>query len=72
MNFILAATTQPKEINMSAGFWFWLILVLSVLFGYLGYYGPADHQGKAKFGVGLIVLVLIALLGYRVFGSPIQ
>jgi peptidoglycan/LPS O-acetylase OafA/YrhL len=57
---------------MSAGVWFWLILVISVIFGGFGWFGPAERRAWGWAGFGLVALILIALLGYRVFGPPVQ
>jgi hypothetical protein len=57
---------------MNAGTWYWLILVLSVIFGGVGFFGPPAWRGRGSVGFGLIVLILLALIGYRVFGSPVQ
>jgi hypothetical protein len=52
---------------MSSGIWFWIIYVISILFGgYLGW--PFDR----KSGIWIILFVLVGLLGYRVFGAPVQ
>lgn len=57
---------------MNAGTWFWLILVLSVIFGGFGFAGPEPFRNRAWQGAGLVILILVALLGYRVFGGPVQ
>jgi hypothetical protein len=57
---------------MSKGVWFWVIWVLAVLayfgvfaFGWGGpIYGPV--------GQGVILFVLVGLVGWQVFGPPIQ
>lgn len=50
------------------GAWFWVILVLAVLFG--GWAGVTDSPG-ARRGLSLVLIVLLALLGWSVFGSPL-
>ncbi len=57
---------------MSAGVWYWLILVLSIIFGGLGYYGPEPYRRGIVGGFGLVLVILLGLLGYHVFGSPVQ
>ncbi len=57
---------------MSTAVWFWLILVLSVVFGGLGYFGPEPYRRSIFGGFGVVVLILLSLLGLRVFGSPVQ
>ncbi len=53
---------------MSAGIWFWIIYVISVVFG--GYWGWArtpDH-----WPMYLVFYILTGLLGWGVFGPPIR
>ncbi len=57
---------------MSLNIWYWLILVLSIVFGGLGWYGPEPYRRNVVGGFGLILLILLVLLGLRVFGSPVQ
>jgi hypothetical protein len=52
---------------IALGIWFWLILVLGVIFGGLGYWQPNTW---GRFG-WLPALLLIAILGWKVFGGPI-
>lgn len=52
---------------MSAGIWFWILYVISLL---LGCWVEWPFQRRA--GVILVIFVLLALLGYRVFGGPVQ
>jgi hypothetical protein len=52
---------------MSAGMWFWIVLVVSCLLG--GFFlWPFERRS----GVWLVVVVLFALLGYHVFGPPVR
>lgn len=57
---------------MSAGIWFWLLYVLSLVFGIWGLnpWRPAPAWGP--FGGILIIFILIGLLGLHVFGSPVR
>ncbi len=55
---------------MSAGIWFWIIYVLCVLFGLWSDW-PADRNMR-PLGGRLVVFILLGLLGWRVFGPPIQ
>ena len=52
---------------MSAGVWFWLLLVLSVLFG-----AWVEWPYTRRSSTFLVLVILLALLGYRVFGGPVQ
>lgn len=53
---------------MSAGIWFWIIFVLFLLLGFFGIY----WWGWPLWSGGLIVVILLGLLGWKVFGPPIQ
>ncbi len=57
---------------MPAGLWFWLIYVFCVLFGLWGAnpWRPAGPVGQ--FGSLLVVFILLGLLGFHDFGSPIR
>ena len=52
---------------MGANIWFWIIFVVSFLFGGWCYYPISKNSGGF-----LVVMILLALLGYRVFGGPVQ
>jgi len=59
---------------MSAGNWFWIIFVVSVLINGVGYW-PGDNgpwAGRARFGGMLSVFILFFILGYKVFGDLIK
>jgi len=59
---------------MGAGMWFWIIYILCLIFGlFLSW--PANASDKSAwrpFGSNLIVLILLGLLGWGVFGPPIK
>jgi hypothetical protein len=57
---------------MAAGAWFWIIFVICVIFGLWGSnpWRPATAWGV--FGSAIVVFVLLGLLGYHVFGSPLR
>ena len=59
-----------KETDMTAGSWFWAVLVLSVIFGF----APCDGPNARYWGYGrnLVWIALFALLGYAVFSGPIK
>jgi hypothetical protein len=50
---------------------FWLLMVLWLVFG-LGWGWPRDAAARYVFGSWLLVWVIIALLGWRVFGFVVQ
>jgi hypothetical protein len=55
---------------MSPSIWFWVIFVLWALFSaYLGY---QDRANRTVHGASLVLLILLALLGWQVFGSPVK
>lgn len=56
---------------MTIGFLYWLVLLLTLLFGLsLGW--PRDPANRYLFGSSLLVWVLFLLLGLGVFGFPIR
>ena len=58
---------------MSAGVWFWLLWVLTLIFGSWGM-NPWRPSGApwAPFGSWVVLFILIGLLGLHVFGSPVR
>ena len=50
---------------------FWVLLVVLMLFGGVGIADPSPRPwvGKAS---GVVLLVLLAILGYFVFGNPVH
>jgi hypothetical protein len=56
---------------MSIGFIFWLLMILWILFG-AGVAWPRDAANRYTFGSWLLLWILLALLGWKVFGFPIQ
>jgi ABC-type transport system involved in cytochrome c biogenesis permease component len=55
---------------MTASFWFWIFFVLTiVLRGFA--YGPEQRTFR-YIGPDLLWYILIFLLGYHVFGSPMK
>ena len=60
---------------MPISFLFWLIYVLAVIFGAFGVYrfgGPDPNSRYMLAGNSLLVMVLLFLLGWKVFGFVIQ
>lgn len=56
---------------MPAGIWFWIVYVILILFcGVL--YWPFPEPMRRHAGVSFVILVLIGLLGWGIFGPPIR
>lgn len=57
---------------MDAGIWFWLIYVLTAL-GFIGSTRTGESwRGVWVAGGSIVIFVLLGLLGWGVFGSPIK
>lgn len=60
---------------MAAGIWFWIIYVICVLAGVF-FSWPIDNTPGQKiwrpFGVNIVIFILLGILGWKVFGPPIQ
>lgn len=52
---------------MTAGIWFWILYVVSLVFTGWWWWPPGADRAP-----WLIVYVLIGLLGWGVFGAPIR
>lgn len=59
---------------MTIGFLFWLLMVLSFLFGSFSYWPKETNTPGAfrPFGVNILLFVLLFLLGWKTFGFVIQ
>lgn len=55
---------------MGIGVLFWVIFLIALLFGGYGVYAPAAWPG-VRWGP-LIVVVLVGILGWRVFGPAVH
>jgi hypothetical protein len=56
---------------MPKGILFWVLMILWLLFG-LWTYWPAPGAGWSPAGGHLLLWVLLGLLGWQVFGKPVQ
>jgi hypothetical protein len=57
---------------MGANVWFWLIYVLTFIFGAWGVSPYGQGNTWAPWGGWFVLFILTGLLGLRVFGSPIS
>jgi hypothetical protein len=55
---------------MTIGLLFWILMLLSLIFGWWNWRGNAGPYGPV--GNNLLLLVILALLGWKVFGAPIK
>jgi len=55
---------------MTMGLIYWVMMLIWLLFGILTYNGIATHY--AVLGNTVFLFVLFVLLGWKVFGRPIQ
>jgi len=73
-HLLLNVRSKETEINMSMGFVFWLIMLLSVLMrGYVGRANLANPAVRVPWVIdNIILLVLLGLLGWHDFGPPVH
>jgi hypothetical protein len=57
---------------MTIGFLFWLLMVLWLVFGLYSNRGAIGSGNYGLVGGNLLLFILLFLLGWRVFGFPIQ
>ena len=57
---------------MGANIWFWLIYVLCVIFGLWGSNPWSPQTTWGPFGSLVSIFILLGLLGFHAFGSPIR
>lgn len=53
---------------MSIGLLFWICFVLALLVGF----GALDRSRPYWFGYPLLLLVMLFLIGWRIFGFPVH
>lgn len=57
---------------MTLEVWYWLIMALWLLFGLWGEYEPGKPYSFRRAGWNFGAFILFALIGYKVFGSPVK
>jgi hypothetical protein len=57
---------------MGANIWFWLIYVITLLFGIWGANPWSPAPSWSTWGGWFILFILIGILGLHAFGSPIR
>ncbi len=59
---------------MTRGLAFWILVLIWVIFGFLGYSDAlqAKHMIYVGYGSNLLLLALFGLVGWQIFGAPIQ
>ncbi len=57
---------------MTLAVWFWVIYVVSLLFGLYLYWQPGQPYPYPRAGFHLVLYVLLAILGIAQFGSPVK
>lgn len=59
---------------MKMGLLFWILMLVWLLFGVWSYW-PAGSGGVVAYGpvgANVLLLLLVGLLGWKVFGAPLQ
>lgn len=59
---------------MTWAIWFWILMLLYVLFGFVGFW-PANAPNRTfrsfgPFGYSLILFLILLVIGCKDFGSP--
>jgi hypothetical protein len=57
---------------MPIGILFWVLMILWLLFGFWWNGSDLRAGNYGNFGGNLLLFVLLALLGWRAFGPPLQ
>lgn len=61
--------TQEGPVTLRLAFW--IIMLILIVFSGLGVYG-LQYTHYANIGSGFVVLVLFFIVGWQIFGPPIQ
>ncbi len=65
-------TAGESDLTMPAGLWFWLIYVICVIFGMWSEWPNGPSPNFRPLGGRFVVFILLGLLGWGVFGSPLK
>jgi len=57
---------------MPLSFLFWGIYILSIVFGFFGFYEPTVPFWYRRAGSYLVLWILVGMLGWRIFGPAIR
>ena len=57
---------------MSLGLAFWILMLIWAVFGVLSHVEPGLIGGYVVFGNALLLFILFALVGWKVFGPPLH
>ena len=51
---------------------FWVLMIVSLIFGFWAHYEPAQPFQFKTGGYNLLIFVLLAILGWAQFGWPVK
>ena len=51
---------------------FWVIYLMSIVFGWWGFYEPAQPLWYRRFGGYVTLWILVGVLGWQVFGPAVK
>ncbi len=57
---------------MGLSVWFWVLMVISLVFGLWSGYNPGQPYTFRNWGGSILLFVLLGLLGWAVFGGPVK
>jgi hypothetical protein len=57
---------------MTLAVWFWLIYVISLIFGFWGEYHPGQPYPFIRGAWFVVLYILLGIIGLKLFGSPVQ
>ena len=51
---------------------YWVLMIIWLIFGMWAGYTPGQPYPYRSWGGNLLIFILMGILGYKVFGGPIQ